>query len=217
MNLFYFFPIPIKLIFAPRIYLDFVNHKMPTRRLTAEVSNYRSQLKTHLATTRFNNKTWKENQEYLNNAIKHGQLQENIKCIYPCSSVISGEAIPYKSNVFVIEMNNETNKILGIGLIKNVTPEYNKHNVYEKNEYNHFTYQGGYHIGNQEFTEDEKSTIILLETLCFKGRRHQKRLNGIKAFPNDILYDHINHPDQTKRRDIIKEITQMFKQRFQPK
>ena len=187
---------------------------MPKRRFKPEVKMYVNTLKSFIATTRFNNKTWKENQEYLQHGHKSGEISNKIKCIYPSNSVIS-ETIPYQSNVFVLEMNNETNHILGIGLIRNSPPEYNKHHVYQKEDYNQFTYKGSYHIKTSELTEDEKLVIRELETLCFKGKRHQKRMNGIKAFPLDILYDYMNKPEgDQKQHDFVCEIAAMFKTRF---
>lgn len=184
---------------------------MPKRVFKPEVSHYMTTLKTTLATTRFNNKTWKENQDYLKKEHESGTITDKIKCIYPCSVVIS-PTIPYNSNVFVLEMNNETNKILGIGLIKNSTPEYNKYNVYENEKYNSFTYQGGHRIGSSDFTEEEKKVIEKLEMLCFKGKRHQKRMVGIKAFPMDILFTFKTREENSI--DFIQEITKMFKTRF---
>jgi hypothetical protein len=189
-------------------------YKMPKRRFKPEVCTYISTLKTFIATTRFNNQTWKENQEYLKIAHDTGVLSNKIKCIYPSNTVIS-ESIPYQSNVFVLEMNNDMNQILGIGLIRNNPPEYAKHQVYKKEEYNQFAYKGSYHIKRNELSEDEKHVIDELELLCFKGKRHQKRLNGIKVFPLDILYDYVNKPaDDKKKHDFVCEIAQMFKTRF---
>ena len=184
---------------------------MPKRVFLPEVNNYITTLKTILATTRFNNKTWKENQDYLNKEHENGNISNKIKCIYPCGVVIS-QTIPYNSNVFVLEMNNDTNKILGIGLIKNTTPEYNKYTVYENERYNLFTYQGGYRIGTDEMTEEEKYVISRLEMLCFKGKRHQKRMVGIKAFPMDILFSFKTREENNI--DFVQEITKMFKTRF---
>ena len=183
---------------------------MPIRTLPSHIKSYKKELKSLLATTRFNDETWKQNQEFLQMAHQTGQISNRIQCIYP-SGIIISKSIPYQANVFILEMNNEQNKIMGIGLIKNTTPEYNKYSVYSNSKYNQFSYQGGYRIDYQEFTEEEIPVINLLEKLCFKGHRHQKRLNGIKAFPNDILYDYLHHKEEEKRIDIMQEITKMFK------
>ena len=70
-----------------------------------------------IVTTRFNKDTLLRNYEY---RAKHG-----IKCMYCCPSEMSPK-IHYNSPVFVIEMNNSTNKVEGIGLIKN-KPESKKY------------------------------------------------------------------------------------------
>ena len=54
---------------------------MPKRVFLPEVNNYITTLKTILATTRFNNKTWKENQDYLNKERENGNISNKIKCI----------------------------------------------------------------------------------------------------------------------------------------
>ena len=60
---------------------------------------------------RFNNKTAEEN--------KLWRISNNWKgCIYTPRKEIS-QKIPYNSLLAVIEMNNERNKIIGFGLIKN--------------------------------------------------------------------------------------------------
>lgn len=184
--------------------------KMPNRRFEKpEVYAYMSTMKTRLATTRFNDKTWVENQRFLHQSKEDGTLTEKTKCIYPCSVVIGGN-VPITTNLMVLEMNNEQNRIMGIGLIKNQIPSYNKYKVYEMDKYNTYTYMGGYHIYREEVSEEEEQTMKILEQLCFRGRRHQKRLLGIRLFPCDILYDY----REQHENDLIVEVTQMFKRRF---
>jgi hypothetical protein len=76
-----------------------------------------------LACTRFNNKTWQEYQDWLNT---HQQSYEQIyqrplKCIYGSPREISHKKFPPQANILVIEMNNDENKIMGIGEIQNQT------------------------------------------------------------------------------------------------
>ena len=76
-----------------------------------------------LACTRFNNKTWQEYQHWKNT---HQQTYEQIyqrplKCIYGCPREISNKKIPPQAKILVIEMNNDENKIEGIGEIINQT------------------------------------------------------------------------------------------------
>ena len=76
-----------------------------------------------LACTRFNNKTWQEYQDWLN---ANQQTYEHIykrplKCIYGAPREISHKKIPPQAKILVIEMNNDENKIMGIGEIMNET------------------------------------------------------------------------------------------------
>jgi hypothetical protein len=170
------------------------------------IGEYKSNMKSILATTRFNNKTYQENRIFLETT---KDIPQKVKCLYNCSIPIAS-TIPVFSNLFVLEMNNETNQIMGIGLIKNQSPEYNKYPIYSDPKYNQYSYQGSYRIDRSELTEPELAIVRVLEAWCFRGRRHLKRLQGIKAFPYDILYDHKTTTDH----DIVIEIADMFKTRF---
>ena len=65
----------------------------------------------YIASTRFNDSTWNENHEY--------RTKNNIKgAIYGVSIKIY-KKYPLKSIMFVIEMNNDTNNICGISVIRN--------------------------------------------------------------------------------------------------
>ena len=76
-----------------------------------------------IACTRFNNKTWQEYQTWLS---AYQQSYEHIykrplKCIYGAPREISHKKIPPQAKILVIEMNNDENKIMGIGEIINET------------------------------------------------------------------------------------------------
>lgn len=76
-----------------------------------------------LACTRFNNKTWQEYQDWLNtNQRTYEQIyQRPLKCIYGTPREISHKKIPPQAKILVIEMNNDENRIMGIGEIINQT------------------------------------------------------------------------------------------------
>lgn len=76
-----------------------------------------------LACTRFNNNTWQEYQQWKNT---HQESYEQtyhrpLKCIYGCPREISHKKIPLQAQVLVIEMNNDENRMMGIGQIENKT------------------------------------------------------------------------------------------------
>lgn len=76
-----------------------------------------------IACTRFNNKTWQEYQTWLNaNQETYEQIYHRpLKCIYGSPREISPKKIPLHAKIIVIEMNNDENKIEGIGEIINQT------------------------------------------------------------------------------------------------
>ena len=64
--------------------------------------------KFYIGTTRFNNLTYNENVEWRRKHQWDG-------CIYGCNKKMP-RCVPHMSLIFVLEMNNDTNKIMGIGL-----------------------------------------------------------------------------------------------------
>jgi hypothetical protein len=83
----------------------------------------RNPQRTPPACTRFNNKTWQEYQDWMT---KYQEAYEQIyqrplKCIYGSPREISHKKIPIDAKILVIEMNNDENRIMGIGEIQNKT------------------------------------------------------------------------------------------------
>ena len=165
-----------------------------------KIYEYRNKLKGNIYTTRFNDKTFEENRRFCIKTPKIG-------CIYS-SSVTIGQNVQIQSILFVLEMNNEKNKIMGIGMIKNNNPIYNKYKIYEEEQYNTFAYVGKYRIAREEMTEEEEEIMKVFDILCFTGSRHLKRLKGIKAFPIDMLYR------CSEIKDLVEFVTNMFKKRY---
>ena len=188
--------------------LIYNNNIMPIRKLSDKcISEYKDHLKSYLVTTRFNNKTFNENQQYL----KTDSINPIVKCIYSSAETIPSTSIGSQT-MFVLEMNNDKNRIMGIGLINN-NPVCNKYVIYEDPKHNTFSYLGKYRIDRNEFNEEEEKMMIILDSFCFKGKRHLKRLLGIKLFPIDILFDY----RESNGIDFVALITIMFKTRFIPR
>ena len=152
----------------------------------------------YLTATRFNNKTWKQNCLYI-------EKKEINGCIYGVPTRISEDTI-LNSEVLVIEMNNDTNKILGIGVIRNYLRMDKHFRVYEDGNYNRFTYRSKIRIDRNEFTEREMFLIEGVEQLLFYGSTHIKRGQGITKIPDKILGD--------KKKKLIKKICKLFKRRY---
>ena len=148
-------------------------------KLCGEFREYKNAKKSFIATTRFNNATWAENEEY--------RKKHNLQCVYGSPQAIHSQ-VTDKMFVFVLEMNNDENKIMGIGIIKN-KPKHGKHRIYANEEYNRYSYESKYRIDRAEMDEEEEKIMTIFDALCFKGSTtHLKKLRGIKLFPLERLF-----------------------------
>jgi|LauGreSBDMM110SN_4_FD.fasta_scaffold02033_5 ribosomal protein S13 len=165
-----------------------------------DFADYKNSSRNVLMTTRFNDFTWKENERYR-------QQIEKIGCIYPTPQLNNSKISPDKI-LFVLEMNNDKNRIMGIGMVRNHAI-IKKYRVYTEENYNRYAYVGKTRIDRSEMTEEEENIMRVFDVLCFTGARHMKRLQGIKAFPMDMLYK------CSKIMDLLDFITKMFKCRLE--
>jgi hypothetical protein len=124
----------------------------------------------HIASTRFNNDTLAQNMDY---RLKTGEtsiygtgFQINVK--YSIGSVL-----------FVFEMNNDENRIEGIGVITNNTVFDKKHKIYNDSNYNRFIYRGNYWLSRQQILENDPEIVEIFDKMLFKGKSHLKRQSGI--------------------------------------
>ena len=152
--------------------------KSSLRREKKYVDEYVKTLKQYIVTTRYNNATWEKNKSF--------RQTKKMAAIY-CSPVPVAKSIPFDALLFVIEMNNEENTIMGIGLVKN-HPYCKTFTVHENQNYNRYCYIGNHYISRQEMTESEESIMIALDIMCFSGAKHMKRGNGLAMFPAILLY-----------------------------
>jgi hypothetical protein len=152
----------------------------------------------HIACTRFNNDTLAQNLEYRET---HG-----------ISGVIYGTPIKIRQQysvmvpIFVAEMNNELNKIEGIGLIKNRLHLDKKYKIYHETEYNRYIYRGNYWISRAEI---DPELMTMLENMVFKGRSHLKRQSGISVI-TPKLFNRWKYDEQY----IKTTIKDMFSRKF---
>jgi len=159
---------------------------------------YKKNLKSFLLTSRFTNDTWNENTEY--------RKRKKIECIY-CSPDTITNTIPIESIIFILEMNNDTNKILGIGMVKN-HPYVNRFTVYNEGNYNRYVYVGKHRIDRNEMSEEEDRIMKVFDILCFTGNKHMKRGQGLKSFPIEMLYK------CSTKLDLVNFIKEMIKKRI---
>ena len=153
-----------------------------------------------VASTRFNQQTWNENSSYRERKMFEG-------CIY-CAPLQLSSKIPVNSLVFVLEMNNTSNKIEGIGLIKNFYQS-KKHFVYDERNYNRYVYKSNYRINREELYRFNSTLVNAFEYILFKGKTHLKRGSGITSIPEKLLkhssFDGI---------DLMTELKTIFKNHF---
>ena len=107
--------------------------------------------------------------------------------------------IPIKAKMFVLEMNNDTNTIMGISIIKNYVYMNQHHKIYSWGNWNRYIYKGKYRVNNDCFTREEMEFVEKIESRIFKGKGHLKRGQGIQRVPYD-RYD---------KSDLL-ELKQMF-------
>jgi|LauGreSuBDMM15SN_2_FD.fasta_scaffold126103_1 hypothetical protein len=148
----------------------------------------------YVACSRFNNNTWKENRDFC--------MDTKVKIAY-CSPVPISIKVPPDDFIGVLEMNNDTNRIIGIGFIRNKT--YPKTWIYDNGNYNSNTYIGKRRIDRSEMTPEEEKIMEILDGYCFKGNGHLKRGQGITLFPVRYLFESFE-----KKVDILQEIKNMY-------
>ena len=135
----------------------------------------------HLCATRFNNNTFIE---YTNQSTN--EIQSTKKWIYNTPVKIS-ETIFQDETIYVLEMNNSSNIIEGIGIIKNKCITSRRYKIYSDQNYNRYSYNCLYRIKRKDLTEEEEKIFKILDILLFKGSRHFKRGHGIQKLPIWII------------------------------
>ena len=144
-----------------------------------KIKLYRPQMKVFLMTSRFNTTTRVENKNF------REKKNWTNGCLYCTPEPISAK-IPFYSKMVVLEMDNDQNKIFGVGFLVN-KPVVQKYNIYNNNDYNRYNYVGKYRINREELTAQEEQVFAALDVLCFTGNNHMKRGQGLRAFPIKLL------------------------------
>lgn len=127
-----------------------------------------------LCVTRFSNITKEENNNWK-------KKNNHIGSIYGSPVKINSTISP-NENIIILEMNNSTNKIEGIGIIKNTL--FNKnYKIYKDNNYNRYIYYSNKHFNKENLTNKLKNLLKILEHFLFKTKKHYKRGHGIQEIP----------------------------------
>ena len=136
--------------------------------------------------TRYNNRTWEQRTAWL-------AANPGYACIYKSPVAIKSN-IPYEASLFVLEMNNDTNRIMGVGRIVNEIRADRGYRIYEDQNYNRYTYLGRQRLDRDVIMQSSVHARVLetLERMLFYGSRHAKRGHGIHELPVRIRK---NRPD----------------------
>jgi hypothetical protein len=131
--------------------------------------------------------------------------------MYCCPSELSPK-IPYNTPLFVIEMNNQKNKIEGIGLIKNKFETNKYYKVHTDGNINRYTYIGKYFIDRETLDDYNAELVYVLDEILFKGYTHSKRGSGITTIPEKVLKSEV-----CEGVNIKKDIKDIFIYHFREK
>lgn len=157
-----------------------------------------------LTTTRFDNHTYYENMK--------ARMALKINCLYSNPYKLCNK-IPKNNTVYVLELNNSENKIMGIGKItNNLLPV--RYSIYGEDYYNNWCFIGNAHISKDKMNEEERKVIDSLEKICFYGRNHLKRGSSMTCFPCKVLFacheNNFNILNYIKNMFLRREITSVI-------
>ena len=155
----------------------------------------------YIACTRFNNTTYEENTNFRH---KHNETAIygttlKIRNIYNLGTLI-----------FIVEMNNEQNKIEGIGLIKNMLVCDKRYKIYDNDEYNRYIYKGKYWLSRTQINNVNEKITEIFENILFKGKSHLKCRMGITII-TEKLFVHWNYDLQILKNMVKYVFISYFK------
>ncbi len=138
-------------------------------------------------TTRFSDFGFSENKDWRESRGMKG-------CIYGTPKMVSSK-VEDGVAMFVIEMNNNRNRIEGVGFVVNRSCEDNyKRRIHADGNLNRYIYEGVYRLDKSDITEGyHKKVIWVLEMLLFKGARHSKRSIGVTRLPEWLKYNRFEY------------------------
>lgn len=147
----------------------------------------------HLASTRFNNETLKQNMDY-RLRIREKEKEKNKEkefdsdlVAYYGSLIKVHKKISVGAFMFVFEMNNELNRIEGISLVRNTLVLDKRHKIYTNEDYNRYIYRSIYWLSRDQISELDPELVETFDLLLFKGKTHMKRACGITVLNEKLL------------------------------
>jgi hypothetical protein len=139
----------------------------------------------HLASTRFNNATLAENMAYREKMAASTIVEAAV--VYYGSLIKVHKKISVGAFMFVFEMNNDTNQIEGISLVRNTLVLEKKHRIYSNDDYNRYTYKGIHWISRKQIMELDPVLVETFDRILFKGKTHMKRACGITVLNEKLM------------------------------
>jgi len=160
-----------------------------------------------IASTRFNTDTLEVNTNY--------RRTNKIAVAYG-SNMLIREQYPLYAITFVVEMNNSTNRIEGIGKILNHACLREWKRIYTSNivhsEYNTYLYKGKQWISREIMFRKDPELLIIFENILFKKKTHVKRQSGITVITERLLDNWMETKYVQKgMQNLLKRILRLFK------
>ena len=158
-----------------------------------------------LMTTRYNTDTW----------LQYKKWREKYKLknsyYYSCPLPIS-ETIKIGSILYILEMHNTLNKIMGMGIVTLKEQDSSCYRIYDNDTFNRYHYHCNHYITRDMLSQDTLllengiwiSILELLELICFKGKRHSKRHMNIARIPMIYYQGNIMIKIMTNLKNIVK-------------
>lgn len=158
-----------------------------------------------LMSTRYNTETW----------LQYKKWREKYKLInsyyYSCPLPIS-ETIELGSILYILEMHNTLNKIMGMGVVRLKQQDSSYYRIYDNDIFNRYHYHCNTYITRDMLSQETLllengiwiSILELLELICFKGKRHSKRHMNIARIPTIYYQGNIMNKVTNSLINIVK-------------
>ena len=149
----------------------------------------------YIACTRFTDETLDENMRY--------RETRGIPCIYG-TPIPTNEKYSRESRFFIVEMNNTTNRIVGIGLVYNKPQKDRVYIIHAKSEcnYNRYIFRGEQWLKRDDLPED---LVEMFDKILFKGKSHLKRIRGISVVTNKLFTRW-----EYKEAEVVAKVAALF-------
>jgi len=146
-----------------------------------------------LSCTVFDEKSYQENTDY--------RKKHNIAVIYAPTNPVREKYSP-DLVLAVVEMNNSTNKIEGIGFIQNKLDRYRK--IYSNPNYNFYVYSGDFWISREQIELFDSELNEIFDNILFRGKSNLKRVPNISVItPKLFVHWAYDYYDVKKRVKLL--------------